>query len=67
MEMYVRVLMRSNIARLQERNINNAPKRGDLHIFSQTNAFYRHVNKNLYNIYYTVFINKMHLNLTNKV
>jgi len=62
--MYVRVLVRRNIARRQERNINYAPER--VHIFPYptnnlfiSNSHTHHYHKKLNNIYYIIFINKI--------
>ena len=61
MEIYVRVLVRSNIARRQEGNINYAPER--VHIFPYpTNNLLLHTRyylKKLNNIYYIIFTNKI--------
>jgi len=46
MEIYVRVLVRSNIARRQERNINYAPERVHIHVFTYlTNNLFLHTRK----------------------
>jgi len=39
MEIYVRVLVRSNIARRQERNINYAPERVHIFLYPTNNLF----------------------------
>jgi len=40
MEIYVRVLVRSNIARRQERNINYAPERVHIFPYPTNNLFF---------------------------
>jgi len=65
MEIYVRVLVRSNIARRQERNINYAPERVHIFPYPNNNLFcYIRVTitKKLYDIYYITFINTISKN-----
>ena len=61
MEIYVRVLVRSNIARRQERNINYAPERVHIFPYPTNNLLitYTLLSKKAYNIYYITFINKI--------
>jgi len=61
MEIYVLVLVRSNIARRQERNINYAPERVHTFPFPTNNLFitYALLSKKIINIYYIIFINKI--------
>jgi len=64
MEIYVRVLVRSNIARRHERNINYAPER--VHIFSYPTITLllhtRYFHKKLNNVYNIIFINNIQKN-----
>ena len=55
MEIYVRVMVLSNIARRQERNINYAPEREAITFLLHT----RYYHKKLNNIYYIICINKI--------
>ena len=62
MEIYVRVLVRGNIARRQERNINYAPERVHILPYPTNNLFITYAllsQKKLNNIYYIIFINKI--------
>jgi len=61
MEIYVRVLVRSNIARRQERNINYAPERVRIFLIQPITFLLhmRYYHKKLYDIYCISFINKI--------
>jgi len=62
MEIYVRVLVRRNIARRQERNINYAPERVHIFPYPNNNLFITYAllsQKKLFDIYCIAFINKI--------
>jgi len=61
MEIYGRVLVRSNIARRQERNINYAPERVHISPYPTNNLLitYASLSQKLNNIYYIIIINKI--------
>jgi len=61
MEIYVRVLVRSNIVRRQERNINYPPERVLIFPYQPITFLLHthHYHKKLNKIYYIIFINKI--------
>ena len=61
MEIYVRVLVRSNIARGQERNINYAPERVHIFPYPTNNLFitYALLSYKLNNVYNIIFIHNI--------